>query len=221
MNQTVVNEISGNLLFRYRIPCSKIKEDTKKPVELPPSTALTDFGNIDADSGESFAQVRAAWGPSGMYVWLKVQGKKQSVWCRKTQLMESDGLHIWLDTRDTHNVHRATRYCHWFLCLPAGADGNSKGPIATMLKINRAKEHSPNINQFPVAITSKIIKSGYSLAAFIPGNTINGWDTNEHRLIGFNYMIMDRELGTHTLGLRGDFPVSEDPSLWHTLVLKG
>lgn len=219
MNQSVVSEVSSNLLFRYRIPCAKIKDDKKTAVELPAANAIPDFS--ESDSGKSFSQLRTAWSETGIYFWLKVQRKKQSLWCRKTQLLESDGLQIWLDTRDTHNVHRATKYCHWFLFLPEGDGGDQKKPISTMLKINRAREHSPAINQYPISVSSSVSKTGYTMAIFIPGTNINGWETNEHRMIGFNYIVTDRELGIDSLGLGVEFPISEDPSLWQTLILQG
>ena len=217
MNQNVVSEISNSLMFRYQIPCSQIKSDDKQAVELPAVNRLPDFSDINGD--RSFGQLRGAWSASGIYFWLKVTGKKQSLWCRRTQLLESDGLQIWLDTRDTKNVHRATPSCHWFLLLPEGGGNDQKKPLATMLKINRAKEHSPCINQAPISISSQISKSGYTLSAFIPAVSINGWDVSEHRMIGFNYAIADRELGTQCLGVGMDFPVCEDPSLWSTMKL--
>ena len=217
MNQSVVSDVSNSLMFRYQVPCSQIKKDEKKAVELPAAFRLPVFSELNDD--KSFAQIRAAWSNSGIYFWLKVSGKKQSLWCKRTQLLESDGLQIWLDTRDTKNVHRATRFCHWFLFLPEGGGNDQKKPIATMLKINRAKEHSPCINQAPISVTSQVTKSGYTLMAFIPALSINGWDVSEHRLIGFNYAIADRELGRQSMGVGPEFPVSEDPSLWSSLRL--
>jgi len=217
MNQSVVSEISSNLLFRYRIQCNRYDSDEKAPVELPTSAKIPEFSSVEGE--KPFAQLAASWCPEGMYFWLKVKGKKQSLWCRKTQLLDSDGLQIWIDTRNTHNVHRATRFCHWFLFLPEGDGGDQKRPIATMLKINRAKEHSPCINRMPIGVKSGVFKNGYSLAVFIPGSTINGWDSNDHRSIGFNYIVMDRELGVQSLGVGLEFPVAEDPSLWSTLQL--
>jgi hypothetical protein len=219
MSQTVVSEIPDSLLFRFRLRCRKFNSGGKEAAELASSHALPLFGEGELPSGKPFAQLRAGWNEQGMYFWLKVKGKKQSLWCRNTQLLESDGLQIWLDTRDTHNVHRATRFCHWFLLLPAGGGPATKKPIATMLKINRAKEHSPAINQMPISVDSKLQKSGYELAAFLPAECLNGWDSADHRLIGFNYVVNDRELGSQSLAVGLDYPVAEDPALWNTLVL--
>lgn len=219
MSQPVVSEIPDSLLFRFRIRCRRFSGGGKQPVELPASCTLPVFGERELHGGKSYAQLRAAWSPDGLYFWMKVKGKKQTLWCRDTQLLESDGLQIWIDSRDTHNVHRATRFCHWFLLLPTGGGSISKKPLATMLKINRAKEHSPTINQIPISVDSQIEKDGYKLAAFLPAQTINGWDSADHRLIGFSYVVNDRELGSQNLSVGRDYPVAEDPALWNTLVL--
>ena len=218
MNQSIVSDIPSSLLFRYRINCRKYQGTENAAAELPASYKLPVFSSMEPASGKPFAELRVAWSPGGLHVWLKVKGKKQSLWCRTTQLLESDGLQIWLDSRDTHNVHRASKFCHWFLLLPAGGGGDQKKPIATMLKINRAKEHAPSINQMPIPVTSAIQKNGYELAAFLPAGTIYGWDSADHRFIGFSYLVNDRELGSQTLGVGREYPISEDPSLWSTLV---
>ena len=217
MSQSVVSEIDNSLMFRYRVECSRIRKDEQKALDLPAGYRLPELGAINND--QPFAQLRSAWSETGIYFWMKVSGKRQSLWCRRTQLLESDGLQIWLDTRDTKNVSRASRFCHWFMLLPLGGGSDQKEPLATMLKINRAKEHSPSINQAPISIASQIGKSSYSVAAFIPAASINGWDTTEHRLIGFNYAVVDRELGTQCMGVGKEFPIEENPGLWSTMKL--
>ena len=133
--------------------------------------------------------------------------------------MDSDSIYVWLDTRATHDVHRATRFCHWFVMLPAGAGAKKTKPVATPVKINRAREVSPAFNRAKVVIESEVSKTGYKLSAFIPGKALNGWDVNEHQNIGFNFSVVDRELGCQTLAVGPELPISEDPSLWQTLEL--
>ena len=217
MTQSVVSEISNNLMFRYRIPCLQIKKDTRQPEQIGKPYELPEFCSVD--DGLPYATLRAAWSETGMYFWIKVEGKKQSLWCKRTQLLESDGLQLWIDTRDTHNLHRATKFCHWFLFLPQGDGHDEKQPIATMLKINRAREHSPSINQAKMEIACKSTKGGYTLSTFIPGAVLNGWNPNEHKQIGFSYSVYDREMGLQHLSVGSEYPVTEDPSLWHTLEL--
>ncbi len=219
MNHSVVAEIPDSLLFRYRIPCRPWTSGERKPVELPTSCGIPVFSERDLPGAKPFAQLRVAWSAEGLYIWMKVKGKKKSLWCRNTQMLESDGLQIWISSREAPDMHRANRFCHWFVLLPLGNGSGGKQPLASMLKINRAKEDSPAINQAKIGVHSEVQKTGYQLAAFLPAGAINGWDPADHRLIGFHYLVNDRELGSQSLGVGPDYPMAEDPSLWSSLLL--
>ena len=71
-----------------------------------------------------------AWNKEGLLFVLNVTGKKQSPWCRPTRMEDSDGLQLWIDTRDSHTVHRANRFCHRFQFLPFGGGHRLDEPIA-------------------------------------------------------------------------------------------
>jgi len=196
MSNSIVAQIPKNLLFRYRLNCHQFKKKVTKKFDLDESFQLP-----------------------GFLITVAVTTKKQALWCRHSELLDSDGLQFWIDTRDTHNVHRATKFCHWFTVLPASGPKDNK-PLVSMLKINRSRADSPTINRSPVQATSEIKKNGYVLRVFVPGETLNGWDANEHRHLGFNYAIIDRELGQQTLAIGPQLPIQEDPSLWQSLHLK-
>ena len=211
--------IPPTMLYRFSAKCRSInrKWSDTKGINLDQSHQLPCFGQLDGRP--LLADVRVGWTNDGLSVNLDVNGKRQSLWCRETQLVESDGLQIWIDTRDTHNVHRANRFCHWFLFLPDGGGSKRDLPIATMLKINRSKEDPKTLNQVkPKVIVSKRV-GGYSLNLLIPGKSLTGWDPNEHRKLGFNYLVIDRELGHQSFSIGQEFPIAEDPSLWQTLEL--
>jgi len=46
---------------------------------------------------------------------------------------------------------------------------------------------------------------------------LTGFDPQEHPRLGFNYAIIDRELGVETFSAGPPLPYDEDPSLWATL----
>lgn len=217
MSNSIVSQVPKNLLFQYRIICKKFAGKPKGKFELSEAYQLPYFGSFENQA--HFADVRVGWSEDGIFVSAEVRGKEQSLWCRETQLLDSDGLQIWIDTRDTHNVHRASKFCHWFLLMPSGGGDRNENPMASMLKINRSKDDSPTINRIKIEVKAKITKTGYQLSAFIPGKGLNGWDTVEHRHIGFSYAVVDRELGWQTLAIGPEMPIMEDPSLWHTLQL--
>ena len=129
----------------------------------------------------------------------------------------SDGVTLWLDTRDARAGHRASRYCHQFHFLAGGAEQD--GPAFVQAKINRALEDAPfaPANGVPFKIQSR--KSGYLLEAFLPASVLNGYDPDEHRRLGFFYAVRDDELGEQLLSVTPEFPYWEDPSLWSVLDL--
>ena len=218
MSDDVVDLVSPNLLFRHRIPCAQTTEKwTKKGVKLDAKHQLAQFGQFEGQN--TFAQVRAAWSPEGLFFDVTVTGKTQSIWCRTTQILESDSVMIFVDTRNTQSIHRASRFCHWFVFLPTGTGSQKNAPGATMLKINRAKEDPKTFQAFKSNLNCKVNPDGYHLQFFIAGQSLTGWDTDEHRQLGFNYLVNDRELGEQTLAAGTDFPITSDPSLWNTLQL--
>ena len=217
MSNSIVAQVPKNLLFRYRIACKKFESKSTKKFELGDEHILPNFGSFEGQF--QFAQIRVGWSEDGLFIQAEISKKEQSLWCRESQLLDSDGVQIWVDTRDTHNVHRASKFCHWFVLLPLGGGDDGKKPHASMLKINRSKDDSPSINRHQIDVTAKISKTGYKLSAFIPGKALNGWDANEHRYIGFSFSVVDRELGCQTLAIGPELPISEDPSLWQTLEL--
>jgi len=217
MSNSIVSQVPKNLLFRYRIPCRKFDGKADSKFSLSTDYQLPNLGAFE--SQVHFAEIRVGWNEKGLFISAEISGKDQSLWCRETQLLDSDGIQLWIDTRDTHNVHRASKFCHWFLLMPAGGGEKSDQPKASMLKINRSKDDTPTINRMKLDVQAKIKKNGYTLTCFIPAAALNGWDTNDHRNIGFNYAVVDREMGWQTLAIGPELPITEDPSLWQTLQL--
>jgi hypothetical protein len=211
--------IPATMLYQFLIDCHRLDPEPagSKPVELDESFALPAFGELDG--ARTFAEFRAAWSVSGLWFDLRVEGKQQALWCRPTQVLESDGLSLWIDTRDTRNIHRASRYCHWLVCLPAGGGRSRNEPLTSMLKINRAREFPRTFSSFRMSCVAKVRSDGYSMAIHLPGSSLEGWNPSEHPRIGFSYLVADRELGQQSLSIGSGFPIAEDPTLWQTLRL--
>ena len=205
-------------LFRFAVPCryrERLWADSG--IGLDESHRL--LGLAELEGRPAPADVRAAWNETGLAFSVRVAGKKQKPWCRASRPEDSDGLQLWVDTRDVHNIHRATRFCHWFAFQPQAAGRGTGKPTAEILPIHRARDH-PN----PVASTKLKVRSekrvdGYLLEVFIPAEALTGFDPAEHPRLGFTYAVLDRELGEQTLGPGSPMPYQEDPSLWATLEL--
>ncbi len=217
MSNSIVSRISKNLMFRYRQPCHRTGGSWSNKLSLEEKHRIQCFGHFDDQ--DPYADVRVAWCDDGLLVTCAVTGKEKSLWCRSTQILESDSVQLWIDTRNTHNVHRATGFCHWIVLMPAGDGPRNDRPMSTMLKINRSKDDPPTMNRLPIPVAATRTKGGYTLRAHIPAACLHGWDPAEHRRIGFSVAVIDRELGWQTLGSGPEFPITEDPSLWHTIEL--
>ncbi len=211
--------VAPTFLFRYSIPCRFSKKGwTRTGISLGEEYKIQTFRELDGVP--PFADFRMAWNTDGLYFNVAVAGKKQSLWGRPTRLDDSDGIHIWIDTRDTQSIHRATKFCHRFCFMPSTSEtGKDAKPHATMLRINRAKEESRSLNQGKLEIRSSIKKDGYKSDIFIPAESIFGYDVSQYKRLGFCFAVVDRELGWQTFSSGPEFPIQEDPSMWGSVEL--
>ena len=205
--------VDPTILFRFEIQLHRADLKFGKrgltlsePYRLPSFSALA--GN------PIFADLRMAWSDDGIGFWIKVSGKRALPWCRETRLDESDGLHLWIDTRNSPNIHRATQHCHRFLWLPAGGGPKRDRPVASLVPINRARANPKPVPPTDLSVYAAPKHDGYELSGFIPAKSLTGYDPKDQSRIGFYYLVSDRELGQQALSLSETFPVAEDPSLW-------
>ncbi|MEN1678068.1 MAG: hypothetical protein AAGJ46_00635 [Planctomycetota bacterium] len=215
--------LAPRFLFRFALPLRRKQPIwSKRGVALGEEHRLADLASLDAGTASQerrFADFRLAWDDEGLAFTLKVTGKSQPVWCRESRADDSDGLQLWIDTRATHNIHRASKFCHRFSFLPAGGGRGDAEPVAEQLLINRARENAPPIRPSLLQVGAKQQQGGYAMLGFIPAAALGGFDPSQHNTLGFHYQVLDRELGLQTLANGVEFPVDEDPSCWATLDL--
>jgi hypothetical protein len=211
--------IPPGFLFRLAVPCYYFDGRwTKQGASLGERHVITSF-DAELNMGPRFAELRMGWNDAGLYVHLRVTGKKQSPWCRESRPEESDGLSLLIDTRDTQSIHRAGRFCHRFVFLPQGSGRLLNEPTAKLIEIQRARENPKPAPAGSLQVVSEKRIDGYLLSAMISAKAITGFDSTEHPRLGFNYAVIDRELGWQTFNLGPQFPFLADPSLWGTLEL--
>ena len=210
--------IAPTMLFRFAAPCLYSAEGwSAKGCTLAEKHRLPCFAELEGRP--SYAEVRLGWNEKGLIVNVLVRGKQQPVWCRDSRIEDSDGVQLWIDTRNTQNIHRAGRFCHRFALLPIGAGRRLDEPVAALLAINRAKESPREIDHGALQIRAATRAGGYALEAFLPATALTGYSPADQPAIGFTYAISDRELGWQTFTVGQDLPFAEDPSLWATLDL--
>jgi hypothetical protein len=210
--------IAPTFLFRFAVPCRHVEKLwTPRGVELGDEFLLPSFAELD--DAPQRVQVRAAWSDQGVVISAAVTGKKQAPWCRENRIGDSDGLFIWIDTRDTHNIHRASRFCHQFVFLPAGGGHRQDEPVAEILPINRARENPKPPPRGALQGAFHKQREGYRLDCYLPAAAMTGFEPAEHPRLGFHWALIDREIGEHTFCCPPGLPYREDPSVWGTLEL--
>ncbi len=185
------------------------------PSELPLESRLPNLSELDGE--RMIADVRAAWSEVGLAFSVRVEGKRHPSWCRESKLEDSDGLQLWIDTRGTHNIHRATRFCHRFIFLPAGGGRSYDEPVADQLLVDRARENANPVRPGLLKVATEKRVDGYVMSLFLPAAALTGFNPADHPKLGFTYYLLDRELGSQHFSLGPEFPFASDPSLWGTL----
>ena len=191
---------------------------TKTGVKLDEAYRIPAFGALAGRP--HYADVRFGWSEAGLGFRVDVDGKAQIPWCREARVDESDGLHLFIDTRNSPGIHRANRFCHQFAFLPTGASAKRDQPVARMLNIQRARELPTPADANALQVYSSLKKHGYEMSGFIPSKGFTGYDPVEHSKISIWFAIVDREIGWQTLSLGPEYPCQEDPTLWATAELK-
>ena len=207
-------------LFRYALPIRyerKLPKSGKRLLALSSDFALPDFGPLD--KAAPICQLRLAWNERGLGISVEVEGKRRPPRCEAYSPETSDGLKVFIDTRDTQNIHRASRYCHQFGLFPCRVDAAVPDPWAVQIPILRAREEAPRANAAEIRLWAAVSKTGYCLESWLPAAVLHGYDPEVQPRLGFYFALRDAELGEQFLSVGADFPFAIDPSLWSTLEL--
>ena len=124
-------------LFRFSVPVKKAKASPKKTGKS--LLGLTDqyvLPNLrEVEGAKANPVVKACWSDAGFGISVAVTGKQHPAVGEKSSPVESDGVQVWIDTRDTKNIHRASRFCHHFCLLPFANGKKLDKPIGIQLSL--------------------------------------------------------------------------------------
>jgi len=208
--------------FRIAVPCSRV-EDIPRPadpvrlLDLPSGCTLPDLGQLEGRAG--WAQVRVGWNARGLGITVLAEGLPDQQLARD----RPEGfavVQVWVDTRDTRNVSRATRFCHRFTArLELVGSRRLLSVDVSQRPIARAMADAPLCRAELLLARAELGRSGWMLELFLPAPALNGFDPDTNRRLGFAYQIADHVRDDQFLGVGRDFPIGENPSLWATLEL--
>jgi hypothetical protein len=213
--------IPPSFYFRPALSCPRVdgilRAGKGRLLDLPRSCLLPSFGQIDGRS--PWAEVFLGWNPEGLAVAVEVSGKPGTLQHAPDRPEDSDGLQLWVDTRDTRDIHRASRYCHRFIASVVPSKGKGLDVVVRQAKIARATADAPMADLEPVRSSAGRTRTGYLLELFLPASVLLGFDPETNRRLGVCYRVTDPDRGDQHLSVAREFPVGEDPSLWATLEL--
>jgi hypothetical protein len=209
--------------FRIAASCPRLEEvprpdDWQRLLDLPQSCALPDFGGLEGR--RSWAEVRLAWNPRGLGLAVQAEGLSDLQLAPDRPEGFAD-VQIWVDTRDTRDISRASRFCHRFTAsLRLHMPGRKLAVEVAQRPIARAVADAPMSRPGLIASRAELSRAGWSLEVFLPAQALNGFDHETNRRLGFAYQVSDHAREDQFLGVGRDFPIGENPSLWATLELQ-
>lgn len=210
---TAESLIPETFLFHFQVPILEkprlFQGKLSAKHELPRLSTLA--------SNESFTTVRAAWSRQGVRFEFHIQGRGAPLPDYHESVGDFEGVSLMLDTRATHNVHRATRFCHNFRTLIHGRQEGEKGPIIMRAAIHRAREQTAAADPDACSVQLRSNKDTYVVDVHLPSQSLVGFDPEEHRQLGFFFAARDSELGWDYWAGSRQLPFTEDPSVWSTL----
>src|SRR5207249_1250799 len=147
---------------RVCYPCKFLKsipdESGDDLLDLPESCRLDNMAAMEGK--RNFADVRTAWNSKGLGVQVTVTGKEEAPHGDPARPRFSDGVTLWIDTRDTRTSHRASRFCHQVHLLPAAGGADRNEPVLLQSKINRASQDAPMADLSEVPFQASPRKGG-------------------------------------------------------------
>lgn len=207
--------------FRTGFACAKVEgipRDKGRLLDLPAGCALPDLAAWEGMPG--WVSARVGWNEGGLGLAFEISGKVGAIAGDDSPGSARDGVQVWVDTRDTRTIHRATRFCHRFAATlrPMSARGLAVEVVSR--PIARAVADAPAARPQSIPARAERTVSGYRLELFLPAEVLHGFDPETNRRLGFYYAAMDPDRGEQCLGVGREFPIGEDPSLWSVLELR-
>ena len=188
-------------------------------LDLPATCALPDLSSLDGR--DSWASVRVGWNSQGLGIAVLADAPASKA-ARNVDRPEGFAdVNLWIDTRDTRNVSRATHFCHRFSAhLTLSRDCKSLKVEFGQRTIARATAEAPISPPDLSTTRAELTRSGWLFELFLPAAALHGFDPETNSRLGFAYQVSDHEREDQFLGVGRDFPIGENPSLWATLELK-
>jgi hypothetical protein len=209
--------------FRLAAACPRVEDmplqdRRKRLLDLPASCTVPEGDRLEGR--DPWAEVRIGWNPRGMGILVRAAGFDDQQLAADRVEGFAD-VQLWIDTRDTRDVSRATRFCHRFASsIRLRNPGRQLVAEIAQKPIARAVADPPMARSSDLEARAELGRFGWTLEVFLPASALNGFDPETNRRLGFAYQVSDHIRQDQFLGVGRDFPIGENPSLWSTIELR-
>ncbi|MEY2725253.1 MAG: hypothetical protein RLZZ458_1120 [Planctomycetota bacterium] len=211
----------ASLMFDYQFELPRVDEMPRSRGRLLGLQNVPDlFVPARLNNKSAPVSVKAGWNERGLGVLLQVRGKKHAPAGRWKDPKNSDWIHLFVDTRHTAGVQRATEFCTSVAVMPVDEDADGSVTVK-FTEVMGQKPVPVDRSQEPARTAVTEVSGGYDLELWLPGAYFRGFEgVLESGLLAFYFVVHDSELGEIPLSVGGDFPVSYNPSMWLVLMLQ-
>ena len=221
-----LNELLGDpaWLFDFGFPISQLTTRAAKPERLEwklrGEHAIPEFGSLSG--GKRFADAFLSWNEDGIFFQtrVKVSSAKAAALAGGSPAgnAASKTMHcsLYIDTRWSPGVHRATQFCHRFdfiLSRPTQTQPEIRGH-GELAPIQRARAAPIDIHPTNISVAAFYLPDGYEIRAFLRGDALTGYSPVEFPDVGVFYTINDTLVGSQIIARTFQSPFFEDPSVW-------
>ena len=217
-----LNELLGDpaWLFDLGFPIKHFSGRLVNPDRL--EWELADEYRIPALSslsgGRRFAEMSIGWHSTGLFFHsrLRASSGKEAAFAANNWSAKTQSCSVYIDTRWSPGVHRATSFCHRFdflLNRPTSTQPVVRGH-GELNPIQRARAAPANVHPSDISVATFFRSDGYDIKAYLKGEALTGFSPEEFQEIGIFYTINDSILGTQIMARTLQSPYFEDPNVW-------
>jgi hypothetical protein len=216
-----LNELLGDpaWLFDLGVPIRSLAKRVAKPDglewQLGQEFAMPALSSLSG--GKEFAKVYLAWTGTGFYFQAVLKSdKRRSLASEANNFSRTAHISLYLDTRWSPGVHRATSFCHrfdFFLKRPTESEPTQRGH-GELVSIQRARASPTEVHPSQISVVSIYQPGGYDIKAYLPSATLTGFAPDEYQDFGIYYTLNDPVFGTQIMARTLQSPYFEDPSVW-------
>lgn len=185
----------------------------------PEAALLPDLSGLHGQS--SFARAWAGWNVDGLAVAFEVR-VTLPLQIATERPFQSDGVEIWVDTRDARAARKPSRFCHHFVVLPGGRGPGGRQPFVTEINPGGVKRPGDLADLRHIRGAARVREgTGYTLEVLLPREALVGYAPLESASVGLAYRVRSPVLGLQDLAFGERFPIWRNPSLWRSAKLEG